>query len=144
MAGKETLEQFGSCWEAPAQSSTAAGAAQPIGSPALGIENSLRWRLDVAMNKDQGRSRGEHEPHNLAVLPTPHSHQRHAKRGLARKVQPRKLGRWPPLPATGAIVKCDCPGGFDSGARFSRALVSCAHRLADWFIIYRAALSVLV
>jgi predicted transposase YbfD/YdcC len=45
---------------------------------------------------------------------TPYGHQRHAKRGikrlLARQVQTRRLGRRLPLPATGAILKCDCPG----------------------------------
>ncbi len=33
-----------------------------------GIENSLRWRLDVAMNEDQDWTRIGYGPHNLAVL----------------------------------------------------------------------------
>ena len=32
------------------------------------VENSLHWRLDVAMNEDQDRTRMGHGPHNLAVL----------------------------------------------------------------------------
>ncbi len=33
-----------------------------------GVENSLRWRLDVVMNEDQDRTRMGHGPHNLARL----------------------------------------------------------------------------
>lgn len=33
-----------------------------------GIENQLHWRLDVAMNEDQDRTRLGHGPENLAVL----------------------------------------------------------------------------
>lgn len=33
-----------------------------------GVENSLHWRLDVVVNKDQDRTRMGHGPENLAVL----------------------------------------------------------------------------
>jgi len=33
-----------------------------------GIENSLHWVLDVAMNEDQARARKDHAPENLALL----------------------------------------------------------------------------
>ena len=33
-----------------------------------GVENSLHWRLNVAMNESQDRTRMGHGPHNLAVL----------------------------------------------------------------------------
>ena len=32
------------------------------------VENRLHWCLDVTMNEDQGRSRMDHAPQNLAVL----------------------------------------------------------------------------
>lgn len=33
-----------------------------------GVENCLRWRLDVVMNEDQQRARSDNGPHNLAAL----------------------------------------------------------------------------
>jgi predicted transposase YbfD/YdcC len=33
-----------------------------------GVENRLRWWLDVVMNEDQDRTRLGNGPHNLAVL----------------------------------------------------------------------------
>ncbi len=33
-----------------------------------GVENRLHWRLDVAMNEDQDRTRLGNGPENLAVL----------------------------------------------------------------------------
>jgi hypothetical protein len=55
MSRKETLEQFGACWEG-------------LEDPRWSLENSLHWRLDVVMNEDQDRTRMGHGPHNLAVL----------------------------------------------------------------------------
>jgi hypothetical protein len=37
-------------------------------APARGIEHRLHWRLDVAMNEDQDRSRMDNGPYKLAIL----------------------------------------------------------------------------
>lgn len=74
MFRQETLEQFGSTG---------------------GIENSLHWRLDVAMNEDQDRTRIGHGRHNLAALRRM-AINGHAKGRLqrlpARKVHTRRMG----------------------------------------------------
>ena len=52
-----------------AQPGSVAGAVQPGRAPTPGgVENSLRWRLDVVMNEDQDRTRMGCGPHNLARL----------------------------------------------------------------------------
>jgi hypothetical protein len=89
-----------------------AGAAQPSGSTALGN------RKQPALAAGRGDERGSGSNANGARTAQSrraqaHGPQRHAKRGikrlLARKIQTRRLGRWLPVPATGAILKCDCP-----------------------------------
>src|SRR6266702_2104226 len=97
----------------PAQSSPVAGAAQPSGSTALG--NRKQPALAAGCGHERGSGSHAHGARatQQSRRSTPHGHKRHAKRGIkrlpARKVQTSRMGRWLPLPATGAILKCDCP-----------------------------------
>ena len=80
-----------------------------------GIENSLHWVLDVAMNQDQTRIRKDNAPENLAIL---HhmalnmlKQERTAKLGIKNK---RLASAWDHdylLKVIGvAWIRCDCPG----------------------------------
>ena len=77
-----------------------------------GVENRLHWRLDVVMNEDQDRTRLGNGPNNLAVL-RHMALERHAKgrcqRFPAWKVQACRMGRRLSRPASGPVLKCDCP-----------------------------------
>ena len=124
MAGPESYRQSGSkarnggedhdrnCL-LPAQSSAVAGAAQP------GDSTALEHRKQPALAAGCGHERGSgSDPNGTRTAQsrrsTPLGHQRHAKRRIerlrARKVQACRLGRRLPLPPTGAILICDCPG----------------------------------